>query len=617
MIYSVAGGIKKPNFGVELESGLKLFPICKPQNDLEIVLICDLLLFQCALYNVCYSCFLAHPPLIAPFGIVQQKVEQSDMFHQSSVRNQRPKGFKVKQAFQIILLLAVSIWLLYQIKHSHDKPKEYGHVHKKLRSELGSMVLGRKGYAGSSDGVDTDSDEENLVEKGVRKEDGGGGDDELDRDLEEKAQEESLINGYEDSREKIINHDEKVGAKELETQERESQTSEENNLGTQVREGDEAVNSNNGEEEPLNKRHEDPKDGFTNNVEQEDRKQLETQNEEPENSEKGNPDTEVIDRDAGVGSDKGEEEPLNSGHEDSKEGFTNNVEQEDREKLITQNEEPEKSEEGNLDTEAIDREGAVSSHKQEEEPLNKGQEDSKESFTENAEHEDRKKPDAENEESEKSEKGNPDAEAVGSDKDNDEGKDSKGNAEDIVMKHNETESITSLGQSKMGDGIHRFDDENGVPQDGHDLLITHRKGTKSDEHAKATNLDHGTISSFDNQNQLTEFRTNTAGESSNLSQADEQTDRGMSTDSLIIKQDVVRTQESGNFAEFETVSTNKLEGSETESKDSVENISQSGDKSDVSSIEGSSDQRSSSGSSQQENEEATSVNMVSQAENAL
>lgn len=44
---------------------------------------------------------------------------------QSSIRNQRSKGFKVKHALQIFLLVAVCFWLIYQVKHSHDKKKHY------------------------------------------------------------------------------------------------------------------------------------------------------------------------------------------------------------------------------------------------------------------------------------------------------------------------------------------------------------------------------------------------------------------------------------------------------------------------------------------------------------
>jgi len=44
------------------------------------------------------------------------------MLKQVSNRNQRTKGFKVKQGFKIFTLIVVGIWLLHQLKqHSHEK----------------------------------------------------------------------------------------------------------------------------------------------------------------------------------------------------------------------------------------------------------------------------------------------------------------------------------------------------------------------------------------------------------------------------------------------------------------------------------------------------------------
>ncbi|GAA0153421.1 hypothetical protein LIER_11664 [Lithospermum erythrorhizon] len=47
------------------------------------------------------------------------------MYKQSPGRNQRSQGIKVKHVLQICLLLAVCFWLIYQVKHSHDKKKEF------------------------------------------------------------------------------------------------------------------------------------------------------------------------------------------------------------------------------------------------------------------------------------------------------------------------------------------------------------------------------------------------------------------------------------------------------------------------------------------------------------
>ncbi|XAR67046.1 hypothetical protein NMG60_11013460 [Bertholletia excelsa] len=53
--------------------------------------------------------------------------------YQSGARSPRAKGFNAKQALKISLLMAMSIWLVMQVKHSHDKAKGKGlHVHIKL-----------------------------------------------------------------------------------------------------------------------------------------------------------------------------------------------------------------------------------------------------------------------------------------------------------------------------------------------------------------------------------------------------------------------------------------------------------------------------------------------------
>ncbi|KAM1729575.1 hypothetical protein ACFX12_019942 [Malus domestica] len=69
------------------------------------------------------------------------------MLKQSPSRNQRSKGFKVKHAVQISLLLAICIWLLYQLKHSHDK-KAYeessGTISGKMQKGDAIIKLGRR-----------------------------------------------------------------------------------------------------------------------------------------------------------------------------------------------------------------------------------------------------------------------------------------------------------------------------------------------------------------------------------------------------------------------------------------------------------------------------------------
>ncbi|RDX74107.1 hypothetical protein CR513_46181, partial [Mucuna pruriens] len=67
---------------------------------------------------------------------------------QSPNRNQRTKGFKVKQGFKIFTLIVVGIWLLYQLKHSHGK-KPYEESSAKMFENLKAgpetKNIGRKG----------------------------------------------------------------------------------------------------------------------------------------------------------------------------------------------------------------------------------------------------------------------------------------------------------------------------------------------------------------------------------------------------------------------------------------------------------------------------------------
>ncbi|XVF00650.1 hypothetical protein REPUB_Repub04eG0019400 [Reevesia pubescens] len=70
------------------------------------------------------------------------------MFRQSPSRNQRSKGIKLKHVLQICLLLGVCFWLIYQVKHSHDKRKEFDEKDAKASVKAQSddviLKLGRK-----------------------------------------------------------------------------------------------------------------------------------------------------------------------------------------------------------------------------------------------------------------------------------------------------------------------------------------------------------------------------------------------------------------------------------------------------------------------------------------
>lgn len=60
--------------------------------------------------------------------ILAREIYEKKMLKQSHNRNPRTNGYKVKQGLQIFTLIVVGIWLLYQLKHSHE-----------------NKILGRKG----------------------------------------------------------------------------------------------------------------------------------------------------------------------------------------------------------------------------------------------------------------------------------------------------------------------------------------------------------------------------------------------------------------------------------------------------------------------------------------
>ncbi|KAG8098021.1 hypothetical protein GUJ93_ZPchr0013g34503 [Zizania palustris] len=70
------------------------------------------------------------------------------MLRQSSSRNYRSKGLKLKKALQITLLVLVSVWLIYQVKHSYEKKayneNETNEPHKDDQNEGEMIRLGRK-----------------------------------------------------------------------------------------------------------------------------------------------------------------------------------------------------------------------------------------------------------------------------------------------------------------------------------------------------------------------------------------------------------------------------------------------------------------------------------------
>ncbi|CAI9777213.1 unnamed protein product [Fraxinus pennsylvanica] len=69
-----------------------------------------------------------------------------EMLKPAGSRNQRSKSLKVKHALQICLLLAICIWLLYQVKQSYKKKSKSVSTQASENEEnaLQMLKLGRK-----------------------------------------------------------------------------------------------------------------------------------------------------------------------------------------------------------------------------------------------------------------------------------------------------------------------------------------------------------------------------------------------------------------------------------------------------------------------------------------
>nr|XP_017250252.1 PREDICTED: uncharacterized protein LOC108220880 [Daucus carota subsp. sativus] len=124
---------------------------------------------------------------------------ESIMLKQSPSRNQRSKEFKVKHALQICLLLAICIWLLYQVRQTCQRKlaSEESFGTAKLSTDFGMLKLGRKGLDPQLQEIVTDikgtATEDAEVEGKLRESKGdniGVVNDEIDGQDQEKDDEE-------------------------------------------------------------------------------------------------------------------------------------------------------------------------------------------------------------------------------------------------------------------------------------------------------------------------------------------------------------------------------------------------------------------------------------------
>ena len=109
------------------------------------------------------------------------------MFRRSPSRNPRSKSIRAKHILQICLLLGVCFWLIYQVKHSHDKKKEYNEKDAKLsvKTQSGGELLkfGRKDLP--------HSEQVTMKQEHHEEEEKEGGEEEENKPDEEREEEEN------------------------------------------------------------------------------------------------------------------------------------------------------------------------------------------------------------------------------------------------------------------------------------------------------------------------------------------------------------------------------------------------------------------------------------------
>ncbi|KAE8671490.1 hypothetical protein F3Y22_tig00111947pilonHSYRG00115 [Hibiscus syriacus] len=220
------------------------------------------------------------------------------MLRVSSYRNQRSKGLKVKHALQICVLVAICIWLLYQVMHNSEKKADY----EKSTKEV--IMLGRKDLPQAEETAIKDlrvkdegeeagkiGEEDNKLEETEAEEEAGHAEDSIDGEkeneqrlntkIEEKESEDlesegtkenvSKDTGLEESKEDTENKASEVNAedgenKALEGKEntKESREKENNHIGEEsnaARSGNKEIEKSGGEIENLGASDDHVRDG--------------------------------------------------------------------------------------------------------------------------------------------------------------------------------------------------------------------------------------------------------------------------------------------------------------------------------------------------------------------
>ncbi|KAM0951575.1 hypothetical protein DsansV1_C03g0027031 [Dioscorea sansibarensis] len=200
------------------------------------------------------------------------------MLRQTPSRNQRARGFRMKHALQIFLLTAICVWLLYQIKHSHDKKREMEESNSKISNKLaanedGRFNFGRKDlpHAEQIESVnetqveeekeetEEEDEQEPKQEEALDEDERGVGDDSIDekdqyrgdeeaeeaeKDVkDEEADDESdNVRDFQEAREENYRKDDVAGSVHRETQTTESETGDDESTDNTDKKEEEKLN---------------------------------------------------------------------------------------------------------------------------------------------------------------------------------------------------------------------------------------------------------------------------------------------------------------------------------------------------------------------------------------
>ncbi|OIS97697.1 PREDICTED: myb-like protein X [Nicotiana attenuata] len=188
------------------------------------------------------------------------------MYKQSPSRNHRSKGIKLKHVLQICLLLAVCFWLIYQVKHSHDKKKEFDENDAKfpIKTESSNepVKFGRKDLQPRIEGFDTvnEKHKDEPEDETVEDEEGNKPEEE---DLEEENKiKEKNVEHTEDGEDEVNDHDQEKSDVEVDQEEdivdEDKERGEDDEKETEER--DPEVNDSQMEEENLLEDHDHDED---------------------------------------------------------------------------------------------------------------------------------------------------------------------------------------------------------------------------------------------------------------------------------------------------------------------------------------------------------------------